>query len=567
MRRPAAVVVAMVAAVTVPAVGLASAATSQGSAGQQGGQGGAGQQGERPISHVVVIFDENISTDHYFGTYPGVNGLNSPAPGGGTLLTNNPNGANPRLLVPTNINDLLTCDQNHNYTDEQTAFDNGKMDQFLNPNINKPGTNATGAQCQKSDVLNYYDGSTLTALWGYANRYALNDNSFGTTFGPSSPGAINLVAGDTGGVDPTKEIRGVSKDKPNADVVTGGTGTDTLTADAQPYYDDCSSRDSVALTGQNVGDLLNARGLSWGWFQGGFTPSTAYSGPGSPAGTYNPLNVPGRAACATTHPVGAALGGTGNSGANPWGTKSDYIPHHEPFEYYASSANPHHLPPASIWAVGRDTQTYTNGQPNFDTANHNYDLSVFDQLVSGISNGWLSPNALPAVSFLKAPGYQDGHAGYSDPIDEQNFLTREIGSLQKTPDWQSTAVIVAYDDSDGWYDHVYSGVTNPSQSAADNLTNTVLPGPPTNSPSGLCGTETSTVTPLAGQQGRCGYGPRMPLLVISPFAKHGYVDHTLTNQASILRFIEDNWLLGRIAGSADAGSGTLNNMFNFEDGQ
>jgi phospholipase C len=521
-----------------------------------------------PIKHLVVIFQENVSFDHYFGTYPfaantsgqpftalpgtpQVNGLLGPAPGGGTLLSNNPNGVNPRRYDPANINDLLTCDQNHDYTAEQRAFDGGKMDNFISALGTASGTSATGQPCHASDVMNYYDGNTVTALWNYAQHFAMSDNSFGTTFGPSSPGAINLVSGDTGGVDPSKEIRGVVKDQPDGDVVTGGDGTDTLIGDAQPYYDDCSTRNSAALTGQNIGDLLNARGLSWGWFEGGFTPSTPYSGPGTPAGTYNPLNVPGRAQCHTSHPIGAALGGTGQ-----FGFKGDYIPHHEPFQYYASTANPHHLPPVSLQAVGTDTQTYTNGQPNFDTANHQYDLSVFNQIVSGIAAGTLSPNLLPAVSFLKAPGYQDGHAGYSDPIDEQQFLVNEINALQQTQDWASTAVIIAYDDSDGWYDHAFSGVTNPSQTVADALTG-----------SGACGNTQEGNGPLGEEMGRCGLGPRLPLLVISPWARPNFVDHTLTNQASILRFIEDNWHLGRIDGSFDVVSGTLNNMFNFSTTQ
>ncbi|HEX4398633.1 MAG TPA: alkaline phosphatase family protein, partial [Trebonia sp.] len=76
---------------------------------------------------------------------------------------------------------------------------------------------------------------------------------------------------------------------------------------------------------------------------------------------------------------------------------------------------------------------------------------------------------------------------------------------------------------------------------------------------GMCGSG----TPLAGQNGRCGYGPRQPLLVISPWAKTNFVDHTLTNQASITKFIEDNWGLPTISGSADASSGSLGNMFDF----
>jgi hypothetical protein len=83
---------------------------------------------------------------------------------------------------------------------------------------------------------------------------------------------------------------------------------------------------------------------------------------------------------------------------------------------------------------------------------------------------------------------------------------------------------------------------------------------------GTCG-DTSDDGPLAGEMGRCGYGPRMPLLVISPWARANFVDHTKTNQASILRFIESNWHLGRIDGSFDATSGTLTHMFNFSTAQ
>src|ERR1019366_6191209 len=96
------------------------------------------------------------------------------------------------------------------------------------------------------------------------------------------------------------------------------------------------------------------------------------------------------------------------------------------------------------------------------------------------------------------------------------------------------AIVVAYDDSDGWYDHVMGPIINQSVSADDNLT-----GP------GTCGSGTAST-----YQGRCVYGPRLPLLVVSPFAKVNYVDHTVTDQSSILRFIEDNWTLGRIGNNS-----------------
>ncbi|MDT5231479.1 MAG: phospholipase, partial [Mycobacterium sp.] len=92
-----------------------------------------------------------------------------------------------------------------------------------------------------------------------------------------------------------------------------------------------------------------AKGITWGFFEGGFKPTES-----KPDGT---------AVCGASHNVGAALGGTGKSGALAFDVKADYIPHHEPFQYYASTANPHHLPPSSAAMIGQT-----------DRANHQYDL-------------------------------------------------------------------------------------------------------------------------------------------------------------------------------------------------
>jgi phospholipase C len=548
-----------------------------------------------PIKHVVVIFQENVSFDHYFGTYPNaantsgqpfsaakrtpaVNGLATAGAGGkGTLLTNNPNTGtggtqtNPRRLDPANRNDILTCDEDHNYNAEQKAFDGGAMDEFPTAVGTGAGKSPTGQACQPSDTMNYYDGNAVSGLWDYAQHYAMSDNSFGTTFGPSSPGAINLASGDTGGVG--KMINGAAT---NGDTVADGLGGSTLISDAQPYYDDCSTRDAVSLTGTNIGDTLNAARLSWGWFQGGFRPTTSFAaataGSAQPTATFTPDQFKGKYAtapatdqglCNAVHPIGVATGGTGGTaaGGTNYGSKDDFIPHHEPFQYYASTANPHHLAPQSLATIGTDTQTVRAGVPQFNTANHQYDMGDFDSLVAAISRGQLSADHLPALSLLKAPGYQDGHAGYSDPLDEQTFIVNEINALQRTPDWSSTAVVIAYDDSDGFYDHVFSGVHN-----ASNTTAVATPPGPQDflTGTGLCG-DTATTTPLAGQNGRCGYGPRLPFLVISPWARRNVVDHTLTDQSSIIRFVEDNWSLPRISGSADVLAGSLNGMFDFND--
>jgi phospholipase C len=555
-----------------------------------------------PIKHVVVIYQENVSFDHYFGTYPRAANTDgqrfTPAPGtpavdgllpatspslppalrhSSDLTRNNPNRAQPQRLDSsaagaTPGQGQLSCDQDHNYSDEQKAFDNGRMDLFVQSVGNGGGSGPTGAPCSAAQVMDYFDGNTVTGLWNYAQHFAISDNSFGTTFGPSTPGAINLASGDTGNVDMAHTANSPSistATSPNGDLTANGKGGFSLTNDAQPYWDDCSVRDAVAFSGQNIGDVLNRAGLSWGWFEGGFKPTITYDqgkaavgATGQPTSTFIPdqfRTVPNpvphssnQGLCDNNHPIGVALGGTGQ-----YGYKDDYIPHHEPFQYYASTANPHHLGVArsasgsdslaGLRSIGHDTQSYKAGAPQFNTPNHNYDMSDFEQLVAAINAHKLPGSALPAVSFLKAPGYQDGHAGYSDPADEQRFIVNQINALQRTPEWRSTVVVVAYDDSDGWYDHAYSGVHNPSLSPADNLTDTTLTGPP----SGKCGPSPQRTAPLGGEQGRCGFGPRLPFLVISPLAKANAVDHHLSNQASIINMVEYNWDLPGISGSAD----------------
>lgn len=460
-----------------------------------------------PIQHVVVIYSENRSFDHYFGAYP--NALNPPGeprfvakPGtpqvnGLTpdLLQHNPNLVNPFRIDPK-TNGVFTCSHNHTYTPEQRAVDGGLMDRFVQE------TGAKGASCTPNggvlggQTMGYFDGNTVTGLWNYAQNFALSDNFFGTTYGPSTPGALNLVSGRTQGATPAS--------------AGAGTKNGTVVGDPDPALDDCSKNTNKAtLNGRNVGDLLNTQGVTWGWFEGGFK------------------RVDGVLVC-----DGKSL--NLNNKAD-----DDYEPHHEPFQYWASTANPHHLPPTSNDMIGKT-----------DQANHQYDLGDFWKA--------LDSHAMPSVSYLKAAGYQDGHPGLSnsDPLDEQTFLVNTINRIQKSDEWASTAIVIAYDDSDGLYDHVFPPNVHHS---ADNTT----PGPiDALYPGDTCkGSYTGTTF----FTDRCGYGPRVPMLVISPYAKRNFVDHTLTDQTSILRFIEDNWSLGRIGDdSFDVDAGSIANMFDFD---
>jgi len=555
---------------------------------------------QTPIKHVVVIFFENISFDHYFATYPvatnpggepaftarddtpTVNNLVSAG-----LLTNNPN-----LLQPFRLDrsEAFTCDMDHDYTDEQKAFDGGLMDKFVQ------ATSDIGVGCRVdgSTVMGYYDGNTVTAMWNYAQRFAMDDNSYGSMFGPSTVGALNLVSGQTGNA-----VIALSFAK---GVVASQTPSVTITSDTDPALDDCGADAGGTVTGQgtaqfisgkNIGDLLNEHGVTWGWFQGGFAPT-------SPAMINADGSTKTPAVCGSQHleheftPPGAAapLFIVPNPSTEDGGTNTtnihievaDYVPHHEPFQYYMSTRNSHHLRPSpdTPQEIGKS-----------DQANHQYDISDF---FNALSHG-----NLPSVSYLKPPKYQNAHPSNSDPLTEQTFVVTVLNALQLSPFWGDTAVIINYDDSDGWYDHVAGPIVNHSANlnvtvspanpnvGGDNnvgdandslipvlpLSTSTTPADPSGiKTSGSCGPAPTDAPPGAG---RCGYGPRLPFLVISPWVKENFVDHTVIDQTSSLRFIEDNWGLGFIDGmtlpagqplgafSFDQLSGSILNMFDFDD--
>ena len=317
----------------------------------------------------------------------------------------------------------------------------------------------------------------------YAQYFAMSDNFFGTEFGTTVMGHRNLISGQT--------------HETGIQTIAGKGANGTVIANVEAGFDDCvttSNGAPVQMTSLNIGDLLNGKNVTWGWFYGDFPQS---------------------------------------SGNQPiTGCPSSYNSHYDPFQYYASTSNPHHLPPSSVTAIGAET----------DRANHQYALTDF----------WNAVNAgnLPAVSFLKAAKPSTGHPSDSTPLAEQQFLMNSINQLQATPFWKQMAIFITYDDSDGWYDHVMPPIVNQSNDPQ----NDAVAGP-----SLPCG------TPRPGAYlDRCGYGTRLPFLVVSPWARQNYVDHAITDLTSITRFIEDNWSLGRLGDqSFDALANAITGMFDF----
>ena len=248
------------------------------------------------------------------------------------------------------------------------------------------------------------------------------------------------------------------------------------------------------MGGKNIGDLLNAAGVTWGFFMGGFdlthrpTPNGTHRLPPQHHLDWSP-NQEGR-----LHPAPCSR----------------------------SSTTLHRQSDAHA-AERRSPRSGTAVTP----ANHQYDMNDFFAAVKA--------GNFPAVSFLKAPAYQDGHAGYSDPLDEQTFVVtrhqlpaatprldqhrrrhrlRRLGRLVRPPDGSDR-----------------EPVHQPRRRSYRQRA--------------LCGDGSRRCRAPSGNphaQGRCGYGPRQPLLVISPWARHNFVDHTVTDRSSIIRFVEDNWL-------------------------
>jgi phospholipase C len=481
--------------------------------------GAATGQTTTPIQHLVVIFDENNSFDHYFGTYPNAaNPAGEPAfqaaPGtprvngiSGGLLASNPNSTAPFRLDRSQ--EAVNCDNNNGYAAEQAAFDHGLMDQFPE-NTSAGPTESAGDEvgCPAGVAMGYYDGNTVTGLWNYAQHFAMSDNFYDTQFGTTLMGHLNLVSGQT---HQTFEPGDVVKTGATSDVIRNG----SVIANLDSSLDDCRTKPvagqpvaSVEMTGHNVGDLLNAAGVTWGWFYGDFAAADG--------------STPTHALCS-----------------------EEYDVHYDPFQYYQSTANPHHLPPTSPELIGQQA----------DQANHQYDLAAFQAA--------LDAGYLPAVTFVKAPGTETGHPQTSDALAEQKFLVDTINALQTSSYWPNMAIVIAYDDSDGWYDHVMPPIVNQSNDPGIDA---------------VCG---GVDLPDGAFNDRCGYGERMPFLVISPYARRNYVDHAVLDLTSILRFIEDNWQLGRIdsldypdgtptgspprdQGSFDRMAGDITGLFDFE---
>ena len=292
-----------------------------------------------------------------------------------------------------------------------------------------------------------------------------------------------------------------------------------MTSDAQPYWDDCSTRDAVAMSGTNIGDELNAADVSLGLVRGRLPAHDRFAvrrprrHAGQATATFMPdefknagskrrcRTPPTRASATRCTPWASQVGGTGQ-----YGFKDDYIPHHEPFEYYASTANPHHLTlptdggattPAALASIGTDTQHYVNGA-KFDTAEPPVRHERLRPARGRHPAAQLPPDQ-PARGQLPQ--------GTRLPGRSRRLLRparrATASSSRRSTRWSAPRTGAAPPSSSATTTPT-AGTTTPTAASPTRRSPS-----PTRSPVRPCGSGRS----LAGQQGRCGYGPRLPLLV------------------------------------------------------
>ena len=362
------------------------------------------------VNHVIVVVMQNSSFDHLFGTYPNANGFD-PTAASYKQIDQAGNTVQPQLIT-----NLSPPDVNHTRTTYQVAYDSGKMDKYALEN----GDMSMG-YFDNTSIGTANDGQQfgVSALWNYAQQYALADNFFAAAMASEPGNMLYAIASDVGsGADPY-----------------GYPQLDACSAGLFQQNQSIGATITPPLTFQNVGDQLSAAKISWTWYHEYFS---------------NEQN----------------------------GTCLHYVPQENAFQYFQTTANSANV--------------------------QNFTMPAFQSLLAG--------GTLPSVMWVTPSPGHSMHPGQGNIANGIEWLDEFIRSVKGSSAWASTAIIVVWDESGGWYDHV-----SPPQ-----LSSTI------------------------------GLGARVPVLVISPFAKTDYISHQQMDFISILRFIQWNWALGQFSNSTQA---------------
>lgn len=395
------------------------------------------------VEHIIVISLENHSFDNLFGDFPGAEGRAQAKPGNTIQRDRNgkafatlppvmdtrqrppvPDTRFPADLpnAPFSIGQYVAADEKtgdlvHKFYQQIDQIHGGRMDRFA-------AVSDAGAL-----IMGYYDGSKL-GLWDYARRYTLLDHFFAGAFGGSMLNHFWLVCACAPRFPHAPEALAV-RFNAQGEMVHGGSVTpdgfavNTVFPQHRPHPAALHGSEKLMppQSMPSIADRLEAKGISWAWYAGGWNDAAA----GRP--------------------------------------HKSFQFHHQPFVYF---------------------EGFGEGQARRSHLKDEADL--LDALEDG---------TLPAVSFYKPLGEFNLHPEYADLTSGDAHVVRILKAIEDSPVWKSTVVIVTFDENGGYWDHV---------------------APP--------------------KRDRFGPGTRVPTLIISPFAKKGYVEHGVYETSSILRFIE-----------------------------
>ena len=466
------------------------------------------------IKHVFVLYQENRSFDHYFGTFPGVEGLfTRPAdqtPGFNQTLI----GADgqPRAVHPFRIGpkqyaaDTADVDHSHPGLVAKMDVQNGRplMDRFAlaeeSRHTRKGDTPSLEAIQYGELTMAYVDGDTIPFLWRWADRFVLCDHMFQTITGPSTPGNLTIIAAQSGVSQWIQHPEQAPKNSRSPGV--------PVTNDANPYWGSSKGGKTkmpynpsentrilpqinltyptlpLTLAGGGMGkkaeedrdkhgdldDIFDdvaylahqgKKSVPWGWYQEGFDrePTDVKSD--------DPLDAAGRHA--------------------------SYITHHNGPQYFGYIANN----PSMASNLHGLNDLYA------DIQKRRLPKEGVFYVKGGYQNIMDMRPACPDPEVQRSFVGDDDHPGYSDAQISEALLAKTINAIAKSPYWKDSAIIIMWDDSEGDYDHV----------------------PP---PVRTIGPDKLVLTD----------GPRVPMLILSPFAKTHTVFHGVGDQASVVKFVD-----------------------------
>jgi phospholipase C len=424
------------------------------------------------IHHVFVIYQENRSFDSYFGTFPGADNLATAEARAHGFRQYDALGHT--WIAPFLLKAADTSDADHSRPALLAKVDGGKMDHYIRWEesnlVNVSQASPRFARQVGMLTMAHEDCSTIPFLWMYAHRFVLYDHIFQAMYGPSTPGNIDLIAGQTGQTQAARHPDEAFKSASGAGEPVVGDSNPQFGPYATPrqskgpfQYDQKYATLMLSLSGRkapevkidtddvkdDIGELarLNHKAIPWAWYQEGF--------------------------------------GNGEGDDHP-----AYIPHHNAPQYFGYiRQNP------SMWSGEHDLLDF-------------FDVMRKEQLpaksVVFIKGGRMNPFGWkPANPRARHILGDDDHPGYSDSQLSESLVAKVVDAVARSPYWKNSAIIVLWDDSEGFYDHV----------------------PPPQ-------------FEQCPDKHPCGDGPRVPLILISPYAKSGGIISDPGDHASFAKFLD-----------------------------